>query len=136
MSRKGKANRPEGEKRVDQTVFTFRLNGDDLEWFLENAPKAESRHLRMQALVSEYIQSRPTFRPTINSPMQSVKNSLLDDVQAYMEEIKTELRNYVRGLIKDGGKIASIQEAHTNYQSGGMGDDVPDDLIDNILEGL
>lgn len=122
----------------NKNVFSFRLPIQYMEWFNDHIPEGQdNRHKAMLALVVQTIEDKPDFQLAHDDPMQKMESRILNRIDNALDERDEMLRNYVRSFIQSNGNVlAQMVNANQAYQSGGMGDSVPDDLIDNILEGM
>lgn len=114
-----------------ETLFTFRLPVDYMQWFTDHAPEADSRHLRMQAFVVRSIRENEGFTDARKDELTELKERL-SEVEQQVYYSRDEIRDYIANLMRDNGRLNTMQQVSTEYQDG----DIPDDLIDNMLEGL
>lgn len=121
----------------NENLFSFRLPLQYMQWFKDHIPEGQdNKHKAMLALVVQTIETQDDFYLTHESPEDKLANRIMNEVRDMMDKHDEHLREYVRRLMKDNGAgIQAIQTARENFQQSG-GDDVPDDLIDNILEGM
>lgn len=121
----------------NKNMFSFRLPNQYMQWFEDHIPEAQdNKHKAMLALVIQTIESQDDFYLTHDSPEDRLANRIMSEVQNILDTRDDNLREYIRQLVKgNGASIQAIQTARETFQQSG-GDDVPDDLIDNILEGL
>ena len=119
-------------------VFSFRLPTKYMEWFNEHIPRGkENRHKAMLALVIQMIEDSPDFQLSHDDPLQKMENRIIGHLNEYLSDERESIRAYIRTLIQGNGAVLNaVQNARNEYQSGAMGDTVPDDLIENILEGM
>lgn len=127
-------NKP--KTQPDPHVFSFRLPDECLDWLDTHVPGIQdNRHQALRGFVIQTIQSNPDYVPADNDPIQRLRVEMQSVLEEQAERTKQELRDFVRKLIGDGKTFQQIQTLR-EVSEGDVGDDIPEDVINNILAGI
>lgn len=94
---------------------------------------ADHGGVKARALVSIFKSLVDHYNGVPLTPLPQADSVLLSLKEQITEQIRAEMEAFIRSLIADGARFGQLADAHQQIQDGG---DIPDDVIDNILQGL